>query len=161
MRFSVICIVALGLLILGCRPSSQTETKKTGASAPSSASAGTMDKSAKGDTVTTASGLKYIDIKVGNGAIPATGQNISVHCTGWLTNGQKFYSTKDDNQPLDFVLGIGKVIKGWDEGLASMKVGGMRKLIIPPQLAYGDRGRGSTIPPGSTLIFDVELLGIK
>ncbi len=113
-----------------------------------------------GDTVTTPSGLKYIDIKVGDGAMPQTGQMVEVHYTGWLTDGTKFDSSRDRGQPFTFPLGMGRVIKGWDEGVASMKVGGERRLIIPPDLAYGSRPVGA-IPPNSTLIFDVDLLGIK
>ncbi|RPH95922.1 FKBP-type peptidyl-prolyl cis-trans isomerase [candidate division KSB1 bacterium] len=116
---------------------------------------------ALGDTVTTASGLKYVDIKAGSGASPQPGQTAEVHYTGWLTDGKKFDSSKDRNQPFSFQIGQGRVIKGWDEGVASMKVGGVRKLIIPPQLGYGERGAGNVIPPHSVLIFEVELLNIQ
>jgi peptidylprolyl isomerase len=114
-----------------------------------------------GDTVVTPSGLKYIDIKVGDGATPEKGQMVEVHYTGWLTDGTKFDSSRDRGQPFTFPLGMGRVIKGWDQGVATMKVGGERKLIIPPDLAYGARGIPPRIPPNSTLVFDVELLGIK
>ena len=110
--------------------------------------------------ITTPSGLRYQDEKVGNGPSPRQGQTVAVHYTGWLTNGQKFDSSVDRGQPFEFQLGMGNVIKGWDEGVASMKVGGKRKLTIPANLGYGARGTGP-IPPNSTLIFDVELLGIK
>jgi len=117
---------------------------------------------ASGDTVTTDSGLQYIDIKVGDGDSPKTGDNVSVHYTGWLkANGRKFDSSKDRHQPFNFPIGKGRVIKGWDEGVASMKVGGLRQLIIPPELGYGDRGAGAVIPPGAALVFDVELLGLN
>ncbi len=110
---------------------------------------------------TTKSGLKYIDEKIGKGDFPNTGDIVVVHYTGTLENGTKFDSSKDRNQPFEFTLGMGRVIKGWDEGLATMKVGGTRKLIIPPELGYGSRGAGGVIPPNATLIFDVELLEIK
>jgi len=114
-----------------------------------------------GDIQTTASGLRYIDEAVGDGASPQTGQNVSVHYTGWLTNGSKFDSSRDRGQPIVFPLGRGQVIKGWDEGLASMKIGGKRRLIIPSDLAYGPQGRPPVIPPSATLIFDVELVGAQ
>lgn len=113
-----------------------------------------------GDTVTTESGLKYIEIKVGEGKTPTAGQNIQVHYTGWLTDGKKFDSSVDRGEPFQFQIGIGRVIKGWDEGVMSMKEGGKRRLIIPSQLAYGERGAGGVIPPNATLIFDVELLKV-
>ena len=109
----------------------------------------------------TASGLQYEDVVVGQGAAPKAGQTVVVHYTGWLMDGTKFDSSRDRGQPFKFVLGQGRVIKGWDEGLATMKVGGRRTLIIPPDLAYGARGAGDVIPPNATLKFDVELLGIE
>ncbi len=111
--------------------------------------------------VTTPSGLKYHDDQVGEGAAPRQGQRVSVHYTGWLTDGTKFDSSRDRGQPFQFTLGRGEVIKGWDEGVASMKVGGKRKLTIPPELGYGARGAGGVIPPNATLVFDVELLDVK
>ena len=101
------------------------------------------------------------DIKVGEGAEAKAGDTVSVHYTGWLTNGTKFDSSVDRGTPFEFNLGAGEVIKGWDQGVAGMKVGGKRKLTIPPDLGYGDRGAGALIPPGATLVFDVELLGIN
>jgi len=109
---------------------------------------------------TTASGLTYQDVVAGTGAEAKKGDDVSVHYTGRLMDGTQFDSSKDRNQPFDFPLGAGQVIKGWDEGVAGMKVGGTRKLTIPPSLGYGARGAGGLIPPNATLEFDVELLGI-
>ena len=109
------------------------------------------------------SGLKYQDIVVGTGAEATAGRQVSVHYTGWLqSDGTKFDSSVDRGQPFTFPLGQGRVIKGWDEGVATMKIGGKRTLLIPPQLGYGDRGAGAgLIPPGATLLFEVELLGVR
>ncbi len=115
----------------------------------------------KNDLVETDSGLQYEDMVVGTGEEPSTGNRVVVHYTGTLENGKKFDSSRDRNKPFEFQIGVGQVIKGWDEGVMSMKVGGRRKLIIPSELGYGARGAGSDIPPNSTLIFDVELLEIK
>ena len=115
--------------------------------------------------MTTASGLKYTDEKVGTGPSPKTGQTVVVHYTGWLyvngEKGKKFDSSVDRHEPFEFPIGEGHVIKGWDEGVASMKVGGKRTLIIPPALGYGAHGAGGIIPPNATLMFDVELLSVK
>jgi peptidylprolyl isomerase len=113
------------------------------------------------NTVTTRSGLQYQDLAVGQGQMPQPGQKVAVHYTGWLTDGTKFDSSLDRGQPFTFVIGAGQVIRGWDEGVATMKVGGRRKLIIPPQLAYGQRGVPGAIPPGATLVFDVQLLAVQ
>ena len=114
----------------------------------------------KGNEVTTASGLQYLDLVIGTGATAAEGQTVTVHYTGWLENGKKFDSSVDRGQSFSFPLGAGRVIKGWDEGVKGMKVGGKRKLTIPPKLGYGAQGAGGVIPPHATLIFDVELLGL-
>jgi FKBP-type peptidyl-prolyl cis-trans isomerase FkpA len=116
--------------------------------------------------VTTPSGLQYVDLTVGSGDVAKGGDHVSVHYTGWLetpdgSKGRKFDSSKDRGQPFQFALGQGEVIKGWDEGVQGMKVGGVRELIIPPALGYGQRGAGGVIPPNATLIFEVELLGVS
>jgi peptidylprolyl isomerase len=140
--------VALGLAVFG------SITKDHSAMAQSAAK-----------PVTTSSGLQYIDGKAGAGASPRANQTAVVHYTGWLyvdgKKGKKFDSSVDRNEPFEFPVGAGQVIKGWDEGVASMKVGGKRTLIVPPQLGYGARGAAGVIPPNATLMFDVELLGLK
>lgn len=116
---------------------------------------------AEGEMTTTESGLKYTDIKVGDGASPEKGKTVVVHYTGTLDDGTKFDSSLDRNEPFSFTIGMGEVIQGWDEGVMGMKVGGKRKLVIPPDLAYGERGAGGLIPPNATLTFEVELLDVK
>ncbi len=129
--------------------------------------AATLPATAKAEeaAVTTPSGLKIIDTKVGTGATPRRGQTCVMHYTGWLyengAKGKKFDSSRDRGQPFEFPLGMRRVIAGWDEGVATMKVGGQRTLVIPPELGYGARGAGGVIPPNATLIFDVELLDVK
>ncbi|KAF1853543.1 hypothetical protein Lal_00046505 [Lupinus albus] len=117
------------------------------------------------ETVTTPTGLKYQDEVVGTGPQPKAGQQVTVQYTGWLDEngkkGKKFDSSRDRNQPFSFTIGAGQVIQGWDQGVMTMKTGGKRTLIIPPELGYGARGAGGVIPPNATLIFDVELLGAK
>ncbi len=108
----------------------------------------------------TDSGLKFEDLSIGAGDVAVPGDKVSVHYTGWLVEGGRFDSSLDRNQPFDFTLGKGMVIAGWDEGVAGMKVGGKRRLTIPPQLGYGSRGAGGVIPPEATLVFEVELLSI-
>jgi len=119
----------------------------------------------EGTTMTTSSGLKITDTKFGTGAQPKTGQTCVMHYTGWLyqdgAKGEKFDSSLDRGEPFAFSIGQGQVIRGWDEGVATMKVGGQRTLIIPPELGYGARGAGGVIPPNATLIFDVQLLDVK
>jgi FKBP-type peptidyl-prolyl cis-trans isomerase FkpA len=114
-----------------------------------------------GKGVTTATGLKYWDLKKGTGADAKAGSSVKVHYTGWLTDGKKFDSSVDRKEPFAFKLGAGMVIKGWDEGVAGMKVGGKRQLRIPPDLGYGAAGAPGAIPPNATLVFDVELLGVN
>ncbi|MBI2815973.1 MAG: FKBP-type peptidyl-prolyl cis-trans isomerase [Acidobacteria bacterium] len=113
-----------------------------------------------GKSKKTASGVEYWEITAGNGATAVSGKKVKVHYTGWLTNGKKFDSSVDRGQPFEFSLGAGQVIKGWDEGVAGMKIGGKRQLKIPPEAGYGARGAGGVIPPNATLIFDVELIGV-
>ena len=121
---------------------------------------GNESSAPEGKEIVTSSGLQYIDRVVGTGEVAKVGQTVSVHYTGWLTNGTKFDSSVDRGQPFSFPLGAGRVIKGWDEGVQGMKVGGKRKLTIPANLGYGARGAGGVIPPNATLVFDVELLSV-
>ncbi len=114
----------------------------------------------EGQSVTTSSGLQYVDLVIGSGDTALAGQSVTVHYTGRLENGNTFDSSVDRGQPFSFPLGAGRVIKGWDEGVQGMKVGGKRRLTIPASLGYGARGAGGVIPPNATLIFDVELLGV-
>ncbi len=155
----------------GVRPSSSATAGQAGQPASPAAQGTAADGQAsdgnapgipelKGQIVTTASGLRYIDEKVGDGASPAKGQTATVHYTGWLTNGKKFDSSVDRGTPFTFNIGQGRVIKGWDEGVATMKIGGKRRLIIPASLGYGASG-SPPIPANATLIFDVELLSAK
>ncbi len=113
------------------------------------------------ETIQTASGLEYVEIVEGAGPWPKAGESVSVHYTGWLKSGEQFDSSRDRGWPLVFPIGRGRVIKGWDEGVGSMRVGGKRRLIIPAHLGYGEAGAGGVIPPGATLIFEVELMGIE
>ncbi len=142
MKATGLMVFAIAIMLAACAPSANPTAQES-------------------KVVTTASGLQYEDIVVGTGASPSQGKTVSVHYTGTLTNGTKFDSSRDKGQPFQFVIGVGQVIKGWDEGVMSMKVGGRRKLTIPPQLGYGARGAGSVIPPNATLVFDVELLDVK
>lgn len=150
-KATLILLLTLSIALLA-------QTKK-----PAKGPAKTPDGPTKvsGKPVTTSSGLEYWEIKKGTGALAQKGKNVSVHYTGWLTDGKEFDSSRDSGEPISFQLGTGQVIKGWDEGIAGMKVGGKRQLRIPPALGYGQRGFGSSIPPNSTLVFDVELMGVK
>jgi len=129
------------------------------------ANPGQADGSKSKKMTKTESGLQYLDDKEGTGESPKTGRTCVMHYTGWLwendAKGKKFDSSKDRGQPFEFTIGVGEVIKGWDEGVATMKVGGKRQLLIPPNLGYGARGAGRVIPPNATLLFEVELLGVK
>ena len=145
------CLTLLTLLISAITCGSDSPTEVETGTPPTQV--------ADADYITTGSGLRYFDLVVGTGATPGTGQTVSVHYTGWLTNSVKFDSSVDRNQPFSFVLGTGRVIVGWDEGVATMKVAGKRQLVIPAALAYGSTGSGA-IPPNATLIFEVELLQI-
>jgi FKBP-type peptidyl-prolyl cis-trans isomerase len=143
--------IAMVVVILGLGLWSQAQDKKDSAGGPTKVT---------GAPTKTASGLEYWDIKVGTGAEAKTGHKVKVDYTGWLTNGTKFDSSVG-KRPFEFMLGAGQVIKGWDEGVAGMKIGGKRQLKIPADLAYGSRGVGNgLIPPNSTLVFDVQLLGV-
>ncbi|HMM36083.1 MAG TPA: FKBP-type peptidyl-prolyl cis-trans isomerase [Thermoanaerobaculia bacterium] len=155
------------LAIAGALPAAAQKPAdpKSGAQASPGAAPAPEAAEKESKMVKTESGLGYEDLVVGTGASPETGQTCVMHYTGWLyengAKGAKFDSSLDRNRPFEFPIGRGRVIKGWDEGVATMKVGGKRTLLIPPQLGYGDRGAGNVIPPGATLLFEVELLGVK
>jgi peptidylprolyl isomerase len=147
-------VVLLLLAAVSIPACTQTESSPpAGQKAASAAPA-----AAAGQSVTTPSGLKYQDLVVGTGAAPVPGKPVKVHYTGWLENGTRFESSHDTGNPIEFAIGTGQVIPGWDEGVMTMKVGGKRKLTIPPQLAYGAGGAGDKIPPNATLVFEVELV---
>jgi FKBP-type peptidyl-prolyl cis-trans isomerase len=155
--FATAIIVLAALAVAAQTPATQTPTHKIqvvpNTKAPTKVT---------GDGVKTDSGLQYWDIKVGTGQVAKAGDHVKVHYTGWLTTGKKFDSSVDARQPFDFTIGQGDVIKGWDEGVTGMKVGGKRQLRIPPELGYGATGTpdGGPIPPNATLIFDIQLLSV-
>jgi FKBP-type peptidyl-prolyl cis-trans isomerase len=148
----VITLVITLFALVGMTVGQTAPAKKPAASGPTKVT---------GEPTKTASGLEYWDIKVGAGAVAQTGQHVKVDYTGWLTDGKKFDSSVGTGRPFDFMLGAGQVIKGWDEGVVGMKVGGKRQLRIPPDLAYGAKGYPGAIPPSATLIFDVQLVDVK
>ena len=151
--------IAIILALTGVFVLAQTATAKKAADARPNTNAPTK---VTGDGVKTPSGLTYWDIRVGTGEVAKEGSRVRVHYTGWLTDGKKFDSSVDAGQPFDFRIGNGEVIKGWEEGVAGMRVGGKRQLRIPPGLGYGAEGTpGGPIPPNATLIFDVQLLGVQ
>ncbi len=154
----LVLLVTLGVSCGGSDPTNIPTPKPT--ASPTAAPTATTSKEAS-ELTTTPSGLQYRDLVVGTGEEARIGATAVVHYTGWLEDGTKFDSSVDRGTPFDFVIGRGQVIKGWDEGVGSMNVGGKRELIIPPDLAYGDRGAGSVIPPGATLKFEVELIGLR
>jgi FKBP-type peptidyl-prolyl cis-trans isomerase len=147
-----IALLALTSLVAAQTPAAHKTPAKSAATGPSKVT---------GEPTKTASGLEYWDIKVGTGAAAQTGMHVKVDYTGWLTNGKKFDSSVGTGHPYELKLGAGDVIKGWDEGIVGMKVGGKRQLRIPPDLAYGDKGFSTLIPPNSILIFDVQLVDAK
>src|SRR5262245_1412623 len=147
-KASCIFLLVLSLALIA-------QTKKTSPDKP------TGPTKVSGKPNTTSSGLEYWEIKKGTGAPALAGKEVSVNYTGWLTNGKQFDSSLDAGEPIKFTLGVGQVIKGWDEGIAGMKVGGKRQLRIPPALGYGARGAAPDIPPNATLVFDVELMAVK
>ena len=158
MRWYLILAILIAVGI-ACTGSESTATPSPAATATPNPTVG--EDASSISVITTPSGLQYKDLVVGTGETAKAGDTAVVHYTGWLEDGTKFDSSVDRGVPFDFVIGQGRVIKGWDEGVASMKVGGKRELTIPPDLAYGDRGIGDVIPPGATLIFEVELIEIR
>jgi FKBP-type peptidyl-prolyl cis-trans isomerase len=164
--FMLVCVV---LLVVGQVSSKQntaiadqlTQTPPTSTIVTENNILIASDAMSDANVVTTPSGLKYVELKEGTGATPKPGQTVEVHYVGTLEDGTQFDSSRDRGQPFSFKIGVGQVIKGWDEGVGTMKVGGHRQLIIPSELGYGSSGAGGVIPPNATLLFDVELLGVK
>jgi FKBP-type peptidyl-prolyl cis-trans isomerase FkpA len=150
----VLCVVVLAS---ACAKKEESNTPAQQSAAP----AAQATAAAPAQPVADVTELKIEDTKVGTGAVAEAGKTVTVHYTGWLTNGTKFDSSKDHGEPFLFQLGAGRVIKGWDQGVVGMKIGGVRRLLIPPNLAYGANGAGGVIPPNATLVFEVELLGVN
>lgn len=159
-RPMLLLVLFVAATLAGCA-SAPAPTPPTPAAAVTPAPAAAVPAVAGVKEVTTSSGLKYVDLIVGDGAPAEDGMTVAVHYTGWLTDGTKFDSSHDrGDQPFAFQLGAGQVIRGWDEGVRGMRVGGKRKLTIPPDLGYGERGAGGVIPPNATLVFEVEFVSV-
>lgn len=148
----IVLIIILAVAFIGALTVTAEAAKKKAANAAAAA---------EGKKEKDVTELEIKDLKVGKGAVAEAGKKVTVHYTGWLTDGKKFDSSRDTKEPFSFNLGAGQVIQGWDKGVAGMKVGGKRKLVIPPSMGYGARGAGGIIPPNATLVFDVELLGVE
>jgi FKBP-type peptidyl-prolyl cis-trans isomerase len=164
MTFRMILALTCAVLLAGCNETAQQSSSATTTTtqATTTPAAGDAAAPATGGKVhKLASGLQYEDMNVGSGKMAEPGMNVSVHYTGWLTDGTKFDSSVDRGQPFKFQLGAGQVIRGWDEGVKGMRIGGKRKLTIPPDMGYGANGAGGVIPPNATLVFDVELLDVQ
>lgn len=157
-KLLVLLLITTGIAIPAC---TQKENKSTMVPEQKTAPSTPQTAAPAGPYIKTASGLSFLDLKQGTGTSPTAGKQVKVHYTGTLENGTKFDSSLDRGEPFIFTIGVGQVIPGWDEGVMSMKVGGKRKLIVPPQLGYGAHGAGGVIPPNATLIFEVELLDVQ
>jgi FKBP-type peptidyl-prolyl cis-trans isomerase len=157
---AVLALAATSAVMSGCTKKENATTETQSANNTATATTTNTGKSAAPSGGGSVTELKIEDLKTGSGAEAKAGQPVTVHYTGWLTDGKKFDSSLDHGQPFKFQLGAGQVIPGWDKGVAGMKVGGKRKLTIPPAMGYGERGAGGVIPPNATLVFEVELLGV-